>query len=220
VIKQCYETSELSTESISYIETHGTGTKLGDPIEFEALCSAYNESRAHDNICYLGSVKANIGHTASAAGITGIIKILQMFKYCQIPPQINYDKPNPHIDLINSPFCINTSLINWEGVNQRAAISAFGFSGTNAHVVMENYAQSRKIEQFIDKSYYIICVSGHTLAAFKRRIQSLLNWANENKEANLSDLQYSLNCRKPHLKYRQAIVTNNIENLINPIVYG
>src|SRR5437868_3739468 len=126
----------VSPETISYIEAHGTGTTLGDPIEIEALTRAF---RAHTNkkgFCAIGSVKTGIGHLDTAAGVAGLIKTCLMLHHQQIPPSLHFEKPNPQLDLNNSPFFVNTQLREWERGDTplRAGVSSFGLSGTNAHV--------------------------------------------------------------------------------------
>ncbi|MDU5207308.1 MAG: polyketide synthase [Enterococcus faecium] len=135
-----YNEYEINPEDITLVEAHGTGTKLGDPIEVKALKRAFSKYTSKTNYCALGSVKANIGHTTMAAGICSLIKVLMCFKNRQIPPQINYNNLNEHIQLNNSPFYITNKLIDWnvcEGKKRLAAISSFGFSGTNCHMVVE-----------------------------------------------------------------------------------
>src|SRR3990167_833242 len=122
------------------MEAHGTGTKLGDPIEVEALTEAFSQFTSRRNYCALGSVKSNIGHALTAAGIAGFLKLLLAIRNRQLPPTIHFLEVNEHIDIRNSPFFINTSLQDWQvpkGARRRAAISSFGFSGTNAHLVVD-----------------------------------------------------------------------------------
>ncbi|MGB8195276.1 MAG: beta-ketoacyl synthase N-terminal-like domain-containing protein, partial [Chitinophagaceae bacterium] len=133
--KEVYSKFKIDPETINYVEAHGTGTRLGDPIEFEALTNAFRSYTTKKQYCAIGSVKTNIGHTLMAAGIAGIIKILLSFKHKQIPPTINFREINPLINLADSPFKIQEKLTDWETTPaspRRAAISSFGFSGTNA----------------------------------------------------------------------------------------
>ncbi|MCB0195541.1 MAG: SDR family NAD(P)-dependent oxidoreductase, partial [Anaerolineae bacterium] len=139
--KGVYERSRINPESISYVEAHGTGTKLGDPIEIEALTNAFRQSTDKQRFCAIGSVKSNIGHLATAAGVAGVIKVLLALKHKQIPPSLHFEQPNEHIDFETSPFYVTTELKDWEVESgpRRAAVSSFGFSGTNAHLVIEEY---------------------------------------------------------------------------------
>ena len=124
------------------VEAHGTGTRLGDPIEVEAVTESFRSYTDKKNYCALGSVKSNIGHLMAAAGVTGVIKVLLALKHKQLPPSLHLKKANEHINLQNSPFYVNTELKNWDVKDEEvriAAVSSFGFSGTNAHVVIEEY---------------------------------------------------------------------------------
>ncbi|MDP4183345.1 MAG: beta-ketoacyl synthase N-terminal-like domain-containing protein, partial [Bacillota bacterium] len=130
----------VDPQSITYIETHGTGTPLGDPIEMEALNKVFGKKTEKKLFCAIGSVKTNVGHLDSAAGVTGLIKTVLALKNKIIPPSLNFERPNPKIDFHNSPFYVNTNIKEWKsssGEPLRAGISSFGIGGTNAHVVLE-----------------------------------------------------------------------------------
>ncbi|MEM9492283.1 MAG: type I polyketide synthase, partial [Myxococcota bacterium] len=142
LMRSVYRRAGISPATIGYVEAHGTGTKLGDPIEWEALTAVYREHNAADHSCAIGSIKSNIGHTAAAAGIVGLQKVLLSLAHKQLPPSINFERGNEHIDFEHTPFHVNTTLKEWPriaGQPRRAAISSFGFSGTNAHLVVEEY---------------------------------------------------------------------------------
>ena len=139
VIATALEKAGIKPETIGYIETHGTGTALGDPIEIAALNKVFRQHTKERNFCALASVKSNIGHLDAAAGIAGLIKAALAVKYGKIPPSLNFESPNPQIDFENSPFYVNNQLLNWEtnGTPRRAAVSSFGMGGTNAHLILE-----------------------------------------------------------------------------------
>ncbi|MEV6000291.1 SDR family NAD(P)-dependent oxidoreductase [Streptomyces griseomycini] len=140
VTANAHAVAGVSADTITYQEAHGTGTLIGDPIEVQALTQAYRETTDRRNYCALGSVKANIGHMDTAAGVAGLIKAVMAVKHGVIPPQINFEKPNPGLGLDESPFYITCEARPWdlpEGMPRRAGVSAFGFGGTNAHVVVE-----------------------------------------------------------------------------------
>lgn len=140
LLADVHRQADVDPGTIQYVETHGTGTVLGDPIEAEALSKALRLSSRTGQFCRLGSLKANLGHTSAAAGVAGLIKVLLAMKHRAIPPQIHFQKPNHHIPFGGAPFRINTVLEPWERegeVPRRAAISSFGFSGANAHLVVE-----------------------------------------------------------------------------------
>ncbi|HEU4769189.1 MAG TPA: SDR family NAD(P)-dependent oxidoreductase, partial [Pyrinomonadaceae bacterium] len=136
---EVYDRFHLNPAEITYVEAHGTGTRLGDPIEVQALTDAFRRYTSETQYCALGSVKTNIGHTLTAAGVASVIKVLLSLQHRQLPPSLNFSQPNRHIDFARSPFYVNTTLQPWTpapGVKRQAAISSFGFSGTNAHLVL------------------------------------------------------------------------------------
>ncbi len=132
-----YERFGIDPATISYVEAHGTGTKLGDPIEVDALTRAFRRFTDDVGFCRIGSVKSNIGHTSAAAGVTGLIKVLLSLRHRELPPTLHFRRDNPHIRFEPSPFRVNGSLTPWTGERLRAAVSSFGFSGTNCHIVVE-----------------------------------------------------------------------------------
>ncbi|TGU79045.1 polyketide synthase, partial [Mesorhizobium sp. M00.F.Ca.ET.186.01.1.1] len=136
VIQSALQLSDVEAESISYIETHGTGTQLGDSIEFTALKQVFRERQSE---CVLGSVKNNIGHLDAASGVAGFVKTVLALKHRQIPPMINFARSNPALDMENSRFAINTTLREWQrgAYPLRAGISSFGVGGQNAHLIVE-----------------------------------------------------------------------------------
>lgn len=143
VIQEALELADIPPSTIGYIETHGTGTALGDPIEIKALRTVY-QGKVPTGTCPIGSIKANVGHLNAAAGITGLLKAILCIKFGKIPPTINYTEPNPECRLENSPFFVNTSVIDFpERYHlKRVAISSFGIGGTNAHVIIQEPPKS------------------------------------------------------------------------------
>lgn len=136
VIRAAHLMADVEPDSIRYIETHGTGTPMGDPIEMAALTQAFRAQTQAQQFCAIGSLKPNIGHLDTAAGIASLIKAVLAIKHQQIPPNLHFQLPNPQIDFANSPFYVNTQLANWQG-RRRAGVSSFGIGGTNAHVILE-----------------------------------------------------------------------------------
>ena len=138
VIRLALEQAELEPEEVLYLEAHGTGTELGDPIEMAAASAALAGNRSQDSPLLVGSVKTNIGHLEAAAGMAGLIKVLLSMQKEQIPGQLNFDTPNPHIPWDELPVKVLTQTSPWPQGRRIAGVSAFGMSGTNAHVILES----------------------------------------------------------------------------------
>ncbi|MGA1867912.1 MAG: SDR family NAD(P)-dependent oxidoreductase [bacterium] len=224
-----YEKSNINPETISYIETHGTGTKLGDPIEIEALASAFRKYTAMNQYCGIGSVKTNIGHAATAAGIASLIKVLLALKHKKIPPSLNFEKANEYINFQNSPFFVNTQLKEWDTQNngpRRAAISSFGFSGTNCHMVIEE-APKRSVTRvhYQKESDCIILLSAKNEERLKAYAKELIGFLEKVKRetidnANsfgLSDIAYTLQIGRKPMEERLAVIASSIEEMAEKI---
>src|SRR5579864_7221104 len=147
--REIYEKYQIDPASISYVEMHGTGTKLGDPIELEALATVFQEKTQRKQYCAIGSVKSNIGHTSAASGVASVHKVLLAMREEKLVPTLHFEQPNPYFDFAASPFYVNTTVQDWHrdsGVPRRAAVSSFSFSGTNAHLVIEEYIPEREAD--------------------------------------------------------------------------
>ena len=151
--------SGVSPGKVQYIEAHGTGTKLGDPIEMKALGKVLTENRPAGSYCAVGSVKTNIGHLEVAAGIAGLIKVALSLKYGQIPPSLHFQKPNPYIPFDKLLLRVQKTLEPWPQTEDKAiaGVSAFSFGGTNAHVVLEEapFQASQKVKNIQEKQQTI-----------------------------------------------------------------
>lgn len=222
--KYVYERFGINPETISMAEAHGTGTKLGDPIEVEALIESFRAFTSKTNYCALGSVKSNIGHLIKAAGIAGVIKILLAMKNRMIPPSINFEKLNEHITIDNSPFYINTKLQPWEvapGVPRRACISSFGFSGTNAHIVIEQFIpqiETEKVSEPINKNnpglFVLSAKSKEQLRIYAEEMKSFIA---THKDINLTDVIYTLQVGRAAMDHRLAFLADSREALLKAL---
>src|SRR5436305_4680358 len=158
LIREVYHKYHINPESINYVETHGTGTKLGDPIELEALASVFQEQTQRKQYCAIGSVKSNIGHTSAVSGLAGVQKVLLAIQQKKLVPTLHYQRPNPHFDFEASPFYVNTETQDWhtamEGTARRAAVSSFGFNGTNVHLVIEEYIPHADVDPWLPRPSY------------------------------------------------------------------
>ncbi|MBF0398091.1 MAG: SDR family NAD(P)-dependent oxidoreductase, partial [Desulfobacterales bacterium] len=220
---KAYEKANVSPESVTYIETHGTGTSLGDPIEINALKNAFHElfkkQGKNPKTLYLGlgSVKTNIGHLETASGIAGVIKVLLSMKYKKLPPIINFKELNPYIKLEESPFYIVTEAKNWESPNnnlRRAGISSFGFGGANAHIILEEY--ETKKQDGDELSYYLILLSAKNEERLKKYAENLLDFLKINDDS-LTNIAYTLQAGREAFEERIAIVISNKDELIQKL---
>ncbi|RYG16355.1 MAG: KR domain-containing protein, partial [Chitinophagaceae bacterium] len=225
--REIYEKYNINPETISYVETHGTGTKLGDPIELEALGTVFSEKTSKKNYCALGSVKSNIGHTSGAAGVASVQKVLLSMRHKTIAPSLNVKKENTFFDFGNSPFYISKEKHAWEAnpnSPRRASVSAFGFSGTNAHLVIEEYTPPKNINSGVsyDKDVSIL-LSARTAEQLQQRAKDLLEFlVSENTESatrkiDLNSIAYTLQVGREAMKERLGIITSSVAQLINKL---
>ncbi len=203
-----YERYGVDPGSISYVEMHGTGTKLGDPIELEALASVYRDSTDKVGYCAIGSVKSNVGHTSAAAGVAAVQKTLLSMKNKQLVPTLHFTTPNEHFDFENSPFYVNTELAPWKvgaGETRRAAVSSFGFSGTNAHLVLEEYDGAEADDEPAatgGASVFVLSAKGEEqLTAVAERIRDHVE---AHPSVGLRNLAYSLQTGREAMTWRLA----------------
>ncbi|MBN2441954.1 MAG: acyltransferase domain-containing protein [Spirochaetales bacterium] len=217
VIKMAHAMADISPDTISYIEAHGTGTILGDPIEIAALSDAFDSAKIKKEYCSIGSIKPNIGHLDAAAGIAGLIKTALSLYHKQIPPSINFKELNPKINLDNTPFYINVKLKEWsidDGV-RRAGVSSFGIGGTNAHIVLEEAPQitpSRK-----SRSHQLLFFSAKTISALEKMTDNLVEYCKENPNTTIADIAFSINTGRKHLKHHRMTVCSDLNDLINTL---
>ncbi|MGL4106802.1 beta-ketoacyl synthase N-terminal-like domain-containing protein [Clostridium sp. LP20] len=216
VILEAWKSAEVNPETIDYIEAHATGTKLGDPIEIKGLTRAFKKYTKKKQFCAIGSLKSNIGHSMSASGVAGIIKILLSMKNEIIPPNINFEEPNPFIDFCNSPIYVNDKEIKWQKGEKirRAAVSNFGLSGTNCHIIIDEYKKSsvEQSEDNINKSYFIT-MSAASKDSLSELINNYIRYIERNNNINLSDLCYTANIGRGQYKYRMAVIFKDLEDL-------
>lgn len=197
----------IHPETVTYIEAHGTGTPIGDPIEIRALTQAFRAGTDKKGFCAIGSVKTNIGHLDAAAGVAGLIKTALCLKHGMLPPSIHFTKPNPKLDIENTPFYVNTVLTRWKSTKtspRRAGVSSFGVGGTNAHVVLEE----PPVPNISGKSraWQLLCLSGKTDDALEKLTANLSNHLKQHPELNPADVAYTLMVGRKHFNFRRMIV--------------
>ena len=174
LLKTALKEAHLEANDINYLETHGTGTSLGDPIELNAIAKVYGEKRHADNPLIIGSVKANIGHLEAAAGVASVIKSVLCLQNKAVPPQIHVEHVNPRLPLDTIPASIpfNKQALTTKNAPLHAAISSFGFSGTNCHLILEEYIEPPKSIPAADRPLHLFTLSAKNEAALKDLIQA------------------------------------------------
>ncbi|MFK0734780.1 MAG: beta-ketoacyl synthase N-terminal-like domain-containing protein, partial [Gloeotrichia echinulata HAB0833] len=219
----------VKPNQISYVETHGTGTALGDPIEVNSLKSVLMEDRELNQPCWIGSVKTNIGHLEAAAGIAGLIKVVLSLKHSEIPPHLHLQQLNPYIQLEQTTIKIPTKLQPWllVGQSRLAGVSAFGFGGTNAHVILEeapipvSIENSLKTEQnsanLVNRPFHLLTLSAKTEQALADLVQSYQNYLEINPELAIADVCFSANTGRSHFKHRLAIIAADQQELTDKL---
>ncbi|MCM2438763.1 SDR family NAD(P)-dependent oxidoreductase [Agrobacterium vitis] len=208
VVRQALLNAGVSPGSVSYIETHGTGTPLGDPIEIRALSDVFGGSNAEPGSCALGAVKTNIGHLSAAAGIAGLIKAALSLRHKMIAPTLHFETLNPEISFDGTPFFINTDSLDWASEGpRRAGVTSLGVGGTNVHVVLQE-APPRKAsdEPAIASRPEVLTLSAHSVPALRDLATRYRDFLRSSENAKLQDIAYSANTGLADLPYRCAIV--------------
>lgn len=213
VITRAWQEAGIDPKTISYIEAHGTGTKLGDPIEIDGIQRAFRRYTDRRQFCAIGSVKSNIGHLDASAGLAGLLKAVLALQKGQIPPSINFERPNRMIAFHRSPVYVNTRLREWktDGFPRRCGVSSFGFSGTNCHVILEEAPVKVKISNQKDKSLHLLVLSAKTEGALERLVKAYSAW--DCSETGLEDLCYTAGTGRGHYNCRLAILLENRQDL-------
>ncbi|WP_155661238.1 beta-ketoacyl synthase N-terminal-like domain-containing protein, partial [Priestia megaterium] len=210
-----YDTYQINPEEIQMVEAHGTGTRLGDPIEYEALTRAFRHYTNRQKYCVIGSIKTNIGHTAASAGVAGLLKVLLSLQHKQLPPSIHFKTENSNIQFQGSPFYVNTSLVDWNissDSKRCAAISAFGFSGTNAHMVIEE--APKVVRRHINKPGYMIVLSARTHEQLKQQAEQLIAYCERESQVDIGNMSFTLLVGRKHLNHRLACIAYNPQELL------
>ncbi|MGE4043444.1 MAG: SDR family NAD(P)-dependent oxidoreductase [Acetobacteraceae bacterium] len=206
-----YTTGRIDPARIGLVEAHGTGTQLGDPIEVNALTAAFRTRTDRAGFCALGSVKTNIGHTLTAAGVAGLIKALLALRHRTIPPSLNFAQGNTLIPFEGSPFFVPRQAMPWPAGPRLAAVSSFGFSGTNAHVVVAE-APERTPSAQDDAGPALILLSGRTAEALEARRADLSRYLSDHTP-RLRDLAFTLSAGRGHFEHRLAILVETLDDL-------
>jgi polyketide synthase PksN len=218
LLKSVYDQYKINPEEIEYIVTHGTGTKLGDPIEINALYDAFKDYTKKQGYCALTSTKTNFGHSLAASGLVSLISLVQAFRYKTIPASLNCEQENDYIHWQESPFYVNKRNVPWpqkEGENRIGAVSAFGMSGTNVHMVLQSYCPEKTGQFQKQAPYYLFVFSAKTQEAMQEKIKEMIASLEEKSgHESLSRISYTLLEGRQHFTHRCAIVVQDREDVI------
>lgn len=214
VIRQALKNAGVEPAEVSYIDAHAVGTGIGDAIEFKALQTVYGANRPPDSSCGVGSVKTNIGHLEAAAGISALIKVILSLQHKAIPPHLHLQQLNPYISLKDT-FYIPTQLQSWQGENDRlAGVSAFGFGGTNAHVIL---AEAPSLKQSLEiqpsPPLHLVTLSAKNAPALQQLAQKYLHLVESQPQIDLGKLAFSANTGRNHFQYRFCLISESISQI-------
>ena len=215
VLASAWNAACIDPETISYIEMHGTGTVLGDPIEVKGLVNAMNRYSSKKQFCGIGSVKTNIGHAVAASGIASIIKVVLSLKNEAIPPNINFETPNPYIDFSDSPVYVVDKLTDWStgSLERRGGASSFGFNGTNCHIVLEEAPKITDIERGQGLKYHMLTITAKSLKVLGEMASRYYNYVCTENKTDYRDICYTSCTARRHHGYRLALIGKNREDI-------
>jgi thioester reductase-like protein len=209
---EVYERCGIDPASIGYVETHGTGTRLGDPIEIEALTAAFRRHTDRSGFVPIGSIKSNVGHASHAAGVAGLLKVLLTLRERRIPPSLHFDTPNRMIAFEETPFFVNTQVREWSEGPRRAALSSFGFSGTNCHVVIEEHVDTRPPTR-ARSPRALVPLSARSAESVRHGARALERHLAERPHLALHDVAATLQLGRVDFEHRLAIIAGSVDEL-------
>lgn len=219
VMAEAMDLAGVSSDSVTYIETHGTGTELGDPVEIAAMTQAFKATaidpeHQKKQYCAIGSAKPNIGHLNHAAAIAGLIKAILALKHKQLPPSLNFKRPNPKIDFANSPFYVNSSLQDWntDGGPRRAGVNAFGIGGTNGHVVLEE-APDAQVSTGA-RPHQLLMLTAKTPTALAKIAENLAKHLENHPELDLADVAFTLHMGRKAFDHRRIVIADTLSEAV------
>jgi acyl transferase domain-containing protein/thioesterase domain-containing protein/aryl carrier-like protein len=215
VVTEALTIAGISPEEISYIEAHGTGTRIGDPIEIAALTQAFRAFTDKKQYCALGSLKSNIGHAGEASGIAGFIKTVLALENAQIPPSLHYESPNPQCDLPSSPFFVNTKLQSWQATPRIAGITGLGAGGTNCHMILQE--APAKAVSGPSRGHQLLVVSAKTATALETATENLSRHLAGNPGASLADVAFTMAMGRTAFRHRRTVVAKDVRDAIDAL---
>jgi acyl transferase domain-containing protein/acyl carrier protein/cyclopropane fatty-acyl-phospholipid synthase-like methyltransferase len=211
-----YARAGIQVEEMQYVEAHGTATKLGDPVEIHALSDSFGQFTQRKRFCAIGSLKSNIGHTAAAAGVLSLIKVVSAMTEGKLPPCAHFQRENPHIRFDQSPFYVNTELQEWslnQAGQRMAAVSSFGYSGTNAHLVVTSEPRPASVEQ--GEGPYLILLSARNEEGLRRVAEQLHAFVQKRPQIDLAALAWTLQVGRDALEQRVALEVASYDALLH-----
>ncbi|MFJ1958216.1 SDR family NAD(P)-dependent oxidoreductase [Streptomyces microflavus] len=224
LLRAVHASSGIDAGSIQLLEAHGTGTPLGDPIEFSALSRVFRADTERSGFCALGSIKSNLGHTQFAAGVAGVFKVLLAMRHRQIPASLHFERPVGAIDLDTSPFYVSTSAHVWEppsdGGPRRGAVSSFGASGTNAHLVIEEAPDTARTRARTPAITRLVVLSAHSREQLAQQVARLAERIRHEDAPDLGDLAYTLVAGRDWFPHRFACVAEDRAALLRILEEG
>ena len=220
LLKTAWDKAKINPETVEYIEAHGTGTVLGDPIEVKAMTNAFRRFTDKKQFCGIGSVKTSIGHLVGASGLASLLKVIMMLKNKAIPASLNFTEPNGFINFCDSPVYVSDELRAWEQGDspRRAGVNSFGFSGTNCHVVLEEAPQLQKKEENNSNEFEILTVSAKKQHLLKETLEKYYKTF-ESQNLDLQDICYTANTGRGHYTHRIVFMVKDYEDLKEKIEY-
>ena len=213
---EALEVADVPAETIGLVEAHGTGTALGDPIEVAALTVAHRQSTAAAGYCGIGSVKSNIGHLDTAAGVVSLIKAALALRHKQLPPSLNWSEASPTAGFAGSPFYVNATLRPWAAADhpRRAAVNSLGVGGTNAHAVLEEAPPRAAALTVADNGPHLLRLSARSTTALDGAATRLADWLEENPDASLAEVAWTLSDGREHFPRRRVITAESVPEAV------
>lgn len=214
-----YDQYQINPETITYVEAHGTGTKLGDPIEFSALKKSFEKYTNRKNFCSIGAVKSNIGHGMISSGVASLMKVLLCLKYKKLVPTVHFHQLNELIHMEDSPFYINTEYKDWERIGdtpRRAAISSFGLSGTNCHMIVEEANVVEQVRSQNEQPFYLLMFSANSVSSLKKNCERIKQYIQKGG-VEIRDLAYTLSIGRTALSVRTYVIARDLMDAIQQL---
>jgi amino acid adenylation domain-containing protein/non-ribosomal peptide synthase protein (TIGR01720 family) len=220
VIAAAHAAAGVEAETITYVEAHGTGTPLGDPVEISALTRAFRLSTERTGYCAIGSLKTNVGHLNTAAGVSGLIKAVLALENRAIPPSLHFERANPSIPFAGSPFFVSSRFTEWtaDGAPRRAGVSSFGIGGTNAHVVLEEAPTVAASDE--GRPWQLLTLSAKTATALRTTAENLAAQLRNHPDLKLADVAYTLQAGRNRMEHRQVLVCRDAGEAVRELEAG